>query len=341
VEVGGAVASLLELGAGFHPDFSGRENVYMNAAIQGLSRREVDARMDAIVAFSELESFIDNPVRTYSSGMYTRLGFAVASHVDSDVLLLDEVLAVGDLLFQERCVERVLDFKRRGVTIVFASHSLYDVRQLCDQAIWLDQGKVMAKGNSVFVTNEYSAFQRHHIGESEAADLLGEQFPNKALTEVQRARRALPRIVDARIYRSGTEEETYEITTGDSFEIRIWWQNPAPEETPIQLGVGFLRQDMTTCGGMGTNLDGLSIEGTEGCTILRVPSVRLLSGQFLVPILLLDGEGVHKYQEFLMPENLVVRTNTRDVGLFRLDHEWEFTTLSPPLERADAPGGEH
>jgi len=148
--------------------------------------------------------------------------------------------------------------------------------------------------------------------------------------------RSLPRIVDARIYRMGTEEETYEVKTGDDVELRIWWRNPNPERTPIHLGMGFLRQDTTTCAGMGTHFDGVRLRGMEGCTVLRLPRLPLLSGQFLVPVLLLDAEGVHKYQEYLLPENLVVRTHTRDVGLVRLEHAW-VESDQPPPEAGSAP----
>jgi len=189
----------------------------------------------------------------------------------------------------------------------------------------------MAQGDSVLVTNEYSAFQRHHISDE---DVFSEfpTVPGKA----DRDPALLPRIRDVRIYRLGTDEEVYRLTSGDSFEIRIWWRNPRPDETPISIGVGFMRQDMTTCGGMGTHLDGLKVRGTEGCAILRVPDVPLLSGQFLLPVILFDEGGVHKYEEYLIPENLVIRTDTRDVGLFRLAHSWEFTDLPVPSDERTA-----
>jgi len=322
--VGGRVASLLELGAGFHLDFTGRANIVMNGTMMGIPRRELLGKMDEIIEFAELGDYIDEPVRTYSSGMGLRLGFSVAVAVDPDVLIIDEVFAVGDMYFQKKCIDKIYDFKRRNKTILFCSHSLYDVRQLCDEAIWLDQGKVMATGDSVAVTNRYSAFQRHHI---ERDAITAEQFPDApAVGE----RRPLPRIVDARCYRMGTEEECYQITTGDSFEVRVWWENPTPEETPINLGIAFMRQDMTTCGGSGTHLSGVTLEGAGGCSVLEVPEVPLLSGHFLVLIVLLDEEGVHKYQEYLMPENLVVLTHTRDVGLFRLDTSWKQRDLPAP-----------
>jgi ABC-type polysaccharide/polyol phosphate transport system ATPase subunit len=325
----GRVASLLELGAGFHMEFTGRANIFMNGIMMGFSRREMAAKVDEIIEFAELGDYIDEPVRTYSSGMGMRLGFSVAVAVDPDVLIIDEVFAVGDMYFQKKCVDKIYEFKKRGKTILFCSHSLYDIRQLCDEALWLDHGKTKAQGSSVFTTNEYTSFQRGHIGDNE--DLLADQFPTRAGEEDGgRDPSKLPTIRDARIYRMGTDEEVYEVQTGDSVEIRIWWRNPDPAATPIQLGVGFMRQDLTTCGGMGTHLDGVRVEGTEGCAVLRVPNLRLLSGQFLIPVLLLDEEGVHRYQEFLMPENLVVRVDTREVGLFRLDHEWELRDDPPP-----------
>ena len=142
VGAGGRVASLLELGAGFHPDFSGRENVYLNGSLYGLKRKTIDERFDEIVSFAELERFIDNPVRTYSSGMYMRLGFAVAAHIDADVLLLDEVFAVGDEEFQRKCFAKIFEYKQRGGTIVFVSHDAASVERLCQRAVLLRDGRV-------------------------------------------------------------------------------------------------------------------------------------------------------------------------------------------------------
>jgi lipopolysaccharide transport system ATP-binding protein len=328
----GRVASLLELGAGFHMDFTGRANIVMNGTMMGLSRRDIGAKIDSIIEFAELGDYIDEPVRTYSSGMGLRLGFSVAIAVEPEVMIIDEVFAVGDMYFQKKCVDKIYELKNSGKTILFCSHSLYDVRQLCDEAIWLDKGACMAQGDSVSVTNEYSSFQRHHIGEEDVLD----EYP---LTPLAGEKRELPRLVDARIYRLGTDEECYQVTTGDSIEIRVWWENPTPEETPIHVGIGFMRQDMTTCGGAGTNLSGHSLVGARGCLVLEVPDLHLLSGQFLVPVILLDEGGVHKYQEYLMPENLVVRTNTRDVGLFKIDSRWSDRDLAPPEGRGDGGGG--
>ena len=153
--VNGKLTSLLELGAGFHQDFSGRENIYFNASIFGLSKKEIDNRIDDIIEFSELGDFIDSPVRTYSSGMYMRLAFSVAINVDADILLIDEILAVGDKRFQDKCLKKMLDLKKQGKTMVFVSHSVDSVKFLCDRAIWLSNGEIKMDGKTDMVLEEY------------------------------------------------------------------------------------------------------------------------------------------------------------------------------------------
>jgi ABC-type polysaccharide/polyol phosphate transport system ATPase subunit len=168
IETGGRIASLLELGAGFHPEFTGRENVYLNGSIHGLSRARVDEVMDEIVAFAELEKFIDLPVRTYSSGMFMRLGFAVAAHIESDILLLDEVFAVGDEQFQRKCFGKIAEFKHRGGTIIFVSHDARAVERLCDRAVLLRQGEVAFDG----ATSDAIAAYRRLLADDATPDEL-------------------------------------------------------------------------------------------------------------------------------------------------------------------------
>lgn len=151
----GKLVSLLELGAGFHPDFSGRENIYFNASIFGLSKEEIDNRLSDIIDFSELIEFIDNPIRTYSSGMYMRLAFSIAINVDADILLIDEILTVGDEHFQTKCYNKLDDLKKQGKTIVIVTHSLDVVKNFCDRAVWLYEGKIKMDGNSIGVVNKY------------------------------------------------------------------------------------------------------------------------------------------------------------------------------------------
>lgn len=151
----GKLTSLLELGAGFHPDFSGRENIYFNASIFGLTKKEIDERIDQIIEFSELGSFIDNPVRTYSSGMYMRLAFSVAINVNAEILLIDEILSVGDQHFQEKCFKKMNELKNEGKTMVFVTHSMESVKQLCTRAVWLHEGSIRMDGPTEEVVNEY------------------------------------------------------------------------------------------------------------------------------------------------------------------------------------------
>lgn len=155
IEINGKLTSLLELGAGFHPDFSGRENIYFNASIFGLTKKEIDEKLNDIIEFSELENYIDNPVRTYSSGMFMRLAFAVAINVNADILLVDEILSVGDEHFQNKCIKKMLDLKNQGKTMVFVTHSMESVKKLCNRAVWLYNGKIQMDGNAEDVIKKY------------------------------------------------------------------------------------------------------------------------------------------------------------------------------------------
>lgn len=158
ISVNGRVSCLIELGAGFHPDMNGIENIYLNAAMFGVGRKETSKRLDRIIAFSELEPFIENPIRTYSSGMYMRLAFSVAINVDADVLLIDEILAVGDMNFQEKCLARLREIKECGATIVIVSHSLGQIEAFCGRSIWIDDGRVQADGAPEETHARYAAF---------------------------------------------------------------------------------------------------------------------------------------------------------------------------------------
>ena len=155
IEICGKLTSLLELGAGFHPDFSGRENIYFNASIFGLNRKQIDERLEDIINFSELKNYIDNPVRTYSSGMFMRLAFAVAINVNADILLIDEILSVGDEHFQNKCIEKMLELREQGKTMVFVTHSMQSAKKLCTRAIWLKDGKINMDGNVNDVIDKY------------------------------------------------------------------------------------------------------------------------------------------------------------------------------------------
>ncbi len=189
VEMQGRVSSLLELGAGFHPDMSGRENIYMNAAIFGLTRKEIDKRVNDIIEFSELEDYIENPVRTYSSGMYMRLAFSVAINVDADILLIDEILAVGDISFQKKCFDRLKDIKNKGTTIVIVSHSFDQIEKICDKSIWIKEGKIQEEGIPKVVHKHYLDYMEQERVERLTAKQKKEEAALKKKREQEEARR--------------------------------------------------------------------------------------------------------------------------------------------------------
>jgi len=155
IKINGKVSSLIELGAGFHPDMTGRENIYINASIYGLTKKEIDAKLDTIIKFSELEEFIDSPIRTYSSGMYMRLAFSVAINVEAEILLIDEILSVGDANFQAKCFKKMQELKDRGITIVIVSHDLHTMKELCNKVIWIESGKIRESGDAEAVILKY------------------------------------------------------------------------------------------------------------------------------------------------------------------------------------------
>lgn len=155
IKINGKVSSLIELGAGFHPDMTGRENIYINASIYGLTKKEIDSKLDTIIKFSELEEFIDSPIRTYSSGMYMRLAFSVAINVEAEILLIDEILSVGDANFQAKCFRKMQELKNSGITIVIVSHDLHTMEKLCNKVIWIESGKIKRNGIPNEVLKEY------------------------------------------------------------------------------------------------------------------------------------------------------------------------------------------
>jgi ABC-type polysaccharide/polyol phosphate transport system ATPase subunit len=282
-EAGGRVASLLALGAGFHPDFTGRENVYLNGSIYGLKRAQIRGLMDEIVAFAELERFIDLPVRTYSSGMYMRLGFAVAAHIQADVLLLDEVFAVGDEEFQRKCFGKIYEFKQRGGTIVFVSHDAASVERLCERAVLLRDGRVELDGST------QEAIARYH------KLLADERDPEESAAGLREYGSGEVRIVEARLL--GPEgEERLQLAAGEplTVELRIAAREavPAPVVSlELRDEAGLLlasaRQDTADLGW----------DEAPGERVLRFAVERppLADGRFRLRFELGDRTGRHLY----------------------------------------------
>lgn len=326
--VRGRVTSLLELGAGFNNAFSGRENIFMNAAMMGFSRKEAQAKYDEIVEFSELGDFINSPVRTYSSGMQARLGFSVAVATEPDLLIIDEILAVGDMNFRKKCVEKIWDYKRRGKSMFFCSHSLYDVRQMCDRVLWLRQGRVQMLGDAVTVTNEYAT---HENKIAEGSD----EMPFKDVEDAAQQSNN-PHIVTSQLLDGKTFKPRTKFAPGEDVAIRVHVKNPTREK--LQLAVGAMRTDGTLCFAHTTQFSASTFDHEECQVTLHLPNICLLSGEFTLPIWLFDENGSHRYQERPCNDNLIVQNRTKDLGLFLQDHRWEIepTTQSSGNQKQGA-----
>jgi ABC-type polysaccharide/polyol phosphate transport system ATPase subunit len=320
VSVRGRVSALIELGAGFHPDFTGRENIYVNGVLLGLTRAEIRARFGEIVAFAGLETFVDNPVKTYSSGMYMRLGFAIAVTVDPDILLIDEVLAVGDEAFQHRCVSKIQEFKARGKTIVLVSHDLGSIERLCDEALWLDGGRLRARGETREVIGQYL----DHVAREEARALGIEHAEAEAAARAGTAARWGTREVElTRVEvrdKAGTERYLFE--TGESCTLRLAFRAHRPIEDPV-FGIGVFRKDGVCCYGTNTAVEGLhlgKIDG-EGAILLDIERLDLVEGEYLLDVAVHARDG-HPYDYHSRLYPLAMRSRVRDTGVARLAHRW-------------------
>ncbi len=283
IAVGGSVGSLLSLGAGFHPDFTGRENIFMSGAIYGMKRARIRESLDDIVEFTELERFIDLPVRTYSSGMYMRLGFAVAVHIDADVLLLDEVFAVGDEAFQRKCVDRVLSFKRAGGTTVFVSHSASAVERMCDRAVLLRDGRVVYDGEAHDVLRQYSTL----LADQESATEPGPQPADLGSGEV--------RVTRASLEGPGGMERN-ELVADEPVGLRIW----IASETKLAPPAIAVELRDSNGGLVGTHVQStaeLGWDGSPGERVFRFELDRLpvLDGRYRFGVALSDPERGHTY----------------------------------------------
>ncbi|MBN2054835.1 ABC transporter ATP-binding protein [bacterium] len=317
----GRISALLELGAGFQPDLTGRENIYLNGSIMGLTRSEIAANFDKIVAFSELEDFIDTPVKHYSSGMYMRLGFSIAINVNPDILLIDEVLAVGDLKFQERCVEKIREFKRRGKTIIFVSHDLHTVRELCKRAVWLNDGRVAAVGSTERVID----FYRENIRKDRAEEL--EEHHQHVLEEVgNRWGSKEIEITEVR-FQTIDGKSAYQFKTGDTIVAAIRYHAHRRIEKPV-FGVSIHRSDGIHINGPNTKLSGdviAAVEG-EGTVYHTMNAVPLLPGTYYFSAAVYDYDCVKPYDHHdqLFTFSIVEGGTREQWGLVQLDTSWRY-----------------
>jgi ABC-type polysaccharide/polyol phosphate transport system ATPase subunit len=352
LSVDGRVSALIELGAGFHPEISGRENVMINGIMLGLTRREVEARFDEIVAFAELEDFIDAPVKTYSSGMYMRLGFAVAIHVEPDVLLIDEVLAVGDEAFTRKCLDKISEFHRRGRTIVFVTHTLGLVAKMCDDVLWLRHGKVADRGDPQRVVDAYLTY----VAGGEDARLIAQQASAQAALREVPSEEA-PSQEGYRPGRWGNREveitgvrlldhrgqERRVFAPGETLTLSLSVRARRPVEDFV-FGVGLFSADGTHLYGTNTDIEEFksrSLEGTGEVSLL-IEDLRLVEGTYLVDVAAHRKDGTpYDYHRGLT--SFRVKSRIKDVGLYRPQHRWAFEgsiSMKAPEPRAELDLGE-
>ena len=317
VAAGGSIASLLELGAGFHPDFTGRENVYLNAAIHGLKRDYVRARMDDIVEFAELQQFIDLPVRTYSAGMYVRLGFAVATHLQPNVLLLDEVFAVGDEVFQRKCFERIFDFKQKGGTIVFVSHDAPSVARLCERAVLLNDGRLEMDGPTA---EALALYHRLLAGEHDPAERRA-GLREWGSGEVRVIRVAL-RAVDG--------EERREFSSGEPLAVEVVLAAETDVPAPL-LSLELRDAAGTFLGGATQPVEevGWGSGPGERTLVFELERLPIAEGRFGIGIVVSDASGARLYHHLDAAAELVVRPEGPETrGALLLDGRWSIRAPS-------------
>jgi len=320
VEVRGRLASILELGAGFHPEFNGRDNAQLYGAMLGLDAPEMRGRMDTILEFAELGPFIDHPVKSYSTGMAMRLAFAVATHVDADILVVDEALAVGDGYFQKKCVDRILEIKAAGTTVLFCSHAMYHVSMFCDRAVWLEQGVVRQEGGTKEVVEAYEAFllergKRRLAGEGEES----------AVVEASGTR--VGRVVSVQaLGPDGAAAD--DLSPGTALTVEIEVESIRSEEI-YHVGIALDTVDGRCVLGVSSLWDGEPpLQGSRSYTVrLTVPELPIAAGVFNLSAFLLDETGLHVHDQVVVPRAVRVSSSA-----------WTPSLLSLPHDRSPDPG---
>ena len=348
VEVHGRVSALIELGAGFHPEITGRENVFINGIMLGLSKREITERFSEMVEFAELEEFIDAPVKTYSSGMYMRLGFAVAIHVNPDVLIIDEVLAVGDQAFVHKCLDKIGEFRRRGKTILLVTHSLGLVEKLADEALWLDEGKIQSRGDPKKVVDAYLAqvtsFEEGALAaaedqavaefaepqrESEVSDT--DKEPSSKREKGRWGSREVEISEAALIGENGQPRHVFD--TGEPVSIRLKIKSSGTIKDFV-FGVGIFNTDGICCYGTNTHIEEftpVSLSG-DGEVRLALDRLDLVEGTYFLDVAAHQRDG-YPFDYHRALHTFRVNSRIKDTGIYRPKHRWEFSSnivMKPP-----------
>lgn len=341
VIVKGRVAALLELGTGFHPDLSGRDNVFLSGALAGMGGQEIDRKYDSIVDFAELEAFMDVPVKHYSSGMFARLAFAVSVHLEPEVLLVDEVLAVGDQQFQVKCLDRIADMRRQGVTICLVTHGMGTVRQLCSRALWFEHGRLRADGSAEAVVREYLdmtiAHEAQRLLELPASVADGQRIGNRKveITEV--------RLLDA----NGQPAAVFR--TGQPLTVEMRYRAELAVADPV-FGIGVHRNDGLHVSGPNTAVNQVSIDvvAGEGTVTYSIPALPLLDGLYHLTVAAVNAEDteMYDYHDRAYPFRVINRAEDHQeiYGLMTLRGVWSVhggsqvgRTTAPVLGQGRAP----
>ena len=356
IEMKGRVSSLIELGAGFHPDMSGRENIYINASIFGLSRKEIDERLDDIIEFSELEEFIDNPVRTYSSGMYMRLAFSVAINVDADILLVDEILAVGDVAFQAKCFNRLREIKKAGTTIVIVSHTLAQIEQICERSIWIHEGVIREDGAPRIVDPQYMAFMSKKSAHEDKSVVIdgkdekkadasannkentenietienNQQENNEEKDETENNKKNdLKRwgsrevVMDKIQILDSAEKERYVLGNDEPFIIRIYYSTVKKVDDAV-IGIAIYRSDQMYIYGTNTLIDFSDTVtfNDKGYIDMQIECLPVNAGTYTLDFAFHRPDGFN-YDFWRECVKLEITNIKNEVGVISLPHTWK------------------
>lgn len=329
IRVGGRISALLELGSGMHPDLSGRENIYLNGSLLGIPNREMETRAQEIIRFAELERFIDMPVKHYSSGMYMRLGFSVAIHTRPDILLLDEVLTVGDQSFQSKCIDRIYEMKKRGTTIVMVSHGLEQVRDLCDELVWLKDGVLAGEGSAATILPRYlrDIYETGKVAGQGA-------WESDSVPEQQRWGTRDVEIRAVRL-RNAQNQVGDTFLTNDALTIELDYFAHQRVEDPM-FGLALHHVDGTHISGPNNKLAGIAfapIEG-EGTVRYTIPALPLLPGSYEVTVSAYDATGAHAYDVHwrAYPFHVSAGGTAELYGLFHIPAAWSHHSTQPTPE---------
>ncbi len=324
VEIQGRVAALLELGSGFNPEFSGRENVFMNAAILGLSQDEIADRFDDIVAFSGIGDFIDQPVKTYSSGMFVRLAFSVAINTDPDILVIDEALSVGDSIFARKSFERIMALKEAGKTILFCSHAVYQIEALCNKALWIEKGQLQILGSPDQVIVQYNEFL-NAIEQATESNLNVLTSNSDAIPVPIEIASGIPKIIAIQTYSDKTCDRQLNLISCQS-DLTVEVSFTAPVDIPVSsVGVVINGLGGTPLLSAGSVNDGFELKSSPVSPItleLCFPKIALLKGIYSIDVFLMCDQGIHVYEHVRNVAELQVEQSGLEIGVVTLPHEW-------------------